>query len=341
MIRFDCDYLEGGHPSILQRLVETNLEQTIGYGADPYCQAAADRIRQACNAPQAAVHFLVGGTQTNTTVIYSLLRPHEGVLCPDSAHINCHEGNAIEGTGHKVLSLPAEDGKLTAQTIEEAVLAWKEDAAWEHIVKPGMVYLSQATEVGTLYSKAELTAIRQVCDRYHLPLFLDGARLAYALGAPENDLTLPDLAQLCDVFYIGGTKAGALFGEAVVIPDPGLISGFRSLIKQRGGLLAKGRLLGLQFDALFTDDLYFQIGKQAVELALEMKAGFVERGYPLWCDSPTNQQFPILSQEQASRLREDFSFDDFGPVGEGRRVARFCTSWATTPEQVRRLLNKI
>lgn len=339
MIRFDCDYLEGAHPDILRRLAETNLEQTIGYGADPYCQAAADRIREACAAPRAAVHFLVGGTQTNTTVIYALLRPHEGVLCPASAHINCHEVNAIEGTGHKVLALPQEQGKLSARAIEEAVLAWQGDAAWEHIVKPGMVYLSQPTEVGTLYSKAELTAIRQVCDRFRLPLYVDGARMAYALGAPENDVTLPDLAQLCDVFYIGGTKAGALFGEAVVLPDPERISGFRSLMKQRGGLLAKGRLLGLQFDVLFTDDLYVRLGKQAVALALELKAGFAARGYPLWQDSPTNQQFPILTREQASRLGEAFSFDDFGPAGEGRRIARFCTSWATTAEQVRTLLD--
>ncbi len=341
MIRFDCDYLEGAHPAILQRLMETNLDQTIGYGEDPYCQAAAEKIRTACGAPDAAVHFLVGGTQTNTAVIYSLLRPHEGVLSPSTGHINCHEVNAIEGTGHKVLPLPAENGKITAQAVEQAVLAWREDASWEHIVKPGMVYLSQSTETGTIYSKAELTAIRQVCRKYRLPLFLDGARLGYALAAPGNDLTLSDLTQLCDVFYIGGTKVGALFGEAVVIPNPDLIEGFRSLIKQRGGLLAKGRLLGLQFDVLFTDRLYFRLGQHAIDLAMKMKEGFAKKGYAFWCDSPTNQQFPILTCQQVERLSRDFSFDDYGPAGPDSRISRFCTSWATTQEQIEALLNAI
>ena len=341
MIRFDSDYLEGAHPDVLRRLAETNLEQTAGYGEDPYCRAAAEKIRAACAAPRAAVHFLVGGTQTNTTVISSLLRPHEGVLCPDTGHISCHEVNAIEGTGHKVLALPGERGKLTAGSIEQAVLSWREDASREHIVKPGMVYLSQSTETGTVYSRAELTAIRQVCDRYRLPLFLDGARLAYALAAPGNDLTLPELARLCDVFYIGGTKAGALFGEAVVIPDPELIDGFRSLIKQRGGLLAKGRLLGVQFDALFTDELYFRIGRHAVDLAMELRAGFERKGCAFRYDSPTNQQFPNLSQEQGKRLRREFSWSDIGPAGPGLRTARFCTGWATTREQVQSLLEAL
>ena len=315
MIRFDCDYLEGAHPAILQRLAETNMDQTLGYGEDPYCAAAAEKIRKACAAPDAAVHFLVGGTQTNTTVIYSILRPHEGVLAVSTGHINCHEVNAIEGTGHKVLAIPGENGKLTAQAIEDAYLAWKNDASWEHIVKPGMVYVSQSTETGTLYTKAELEAIRKVCDKYSLPLFLDGARLGYALAADGCDLTLPDIARLCDVFYIGGTKQGALFGEAVVIPDPGLIPAFRSLIKQRGGLLAKGRLLGIQFDVLFTDDLYFQLSRHAIDLAKVIKKGFEDKGYRFMCDSATNQQFPILSQEQILRLKQDFSFDDYGPPG--------------------------
>ena len=341
MIRFDSDYLEGAHPAILQRLMETNLEQTAGYGADPYCQAAAEKIRAACETPDAAVHFLVGGTQTNTIVICSLLRPYEGVLCPDSGHINCHEVNAIESTGHKVLAVPARHGKIRAEDIARAVLAWQNDAAWEHIVKPGMVYISQPTETGSIYTKAELTAIRKVCSQYGLPLFIDGARLAAALAAPGNDLSLPELAKLCDIFYIGGTKSGALFGEAVVIPNPGLIDGFRSIQKQRGGLLAKGRLLGLQFDTLFTDRLYFRLGEHAVKLAMELKEGFLKKGYPFWHDSPTNQQFPILTAEQAARLRRDFSFEDFGSARQGRRIARFCTSWAATEEQVRCLLEKI
>lgn len=338
MIRFDCDYLEGAHPAILQRLLETNLEQTLGYSTDPYCAAAADKIRAACQLPQAAVHFLVGGTQTNTTVIYALLRPWEGVLSVDTGHINCHESGAIEGTGHKVLALPGVNGKLTARLVEDAVLAWQQDASWEHIVKPGMVYISQPTETGTLYKRAELEALYAVCKQYHLPLYIDGARLSYALAAEDNDLTLPQLASLCDVFYIGGTKVGALFGEALVLPDPALIPDIRSLIKQRGGLLAKGRLLGIQFDTLFTDDLYFKMGQHAIALARVLKEGFAAKGYSFMCDSTTNQQFPILSLEEVERLQKDFSFDDYGPADATHRKARFCTSWATTPEQVQALL---
>ncbi len=341
MIRFDCDYLEGAHPAILKKLEETNLCQTLGYGVDPFCQSAADKIRAACELPGAAVHFLVGGTQTNTTVIYSLLRPHQGVLSADTGHINCHESGAIEGTGHKVIAVPGVDGKLTGKLIEDTYCAWRDDASWEHIVQPGMVYISQPTETGTLYKKQELQEIYAVCQKYHLPLYIDGARLAYGMASAENDLTLPELARLCDIFYIGGTKVGALFGEALVIPDPALIPDIRPLIKQRGGLLAKGRLLGLQFDVLFTDGLYFELGRHAVELAQVLKEGFAAKGYPFMCDSSTNQQFPILSLEQAERLGKDFSFDDYGPADETHRNVRFCTSWATTREQVETLLSKI
>ena len=341
MIRFDCDYLEGAHPAILQKMLDTNMDQTIGYGEDPYCAAAAEKIRKVCGTPDAAVHFLVGGTQTNTTVIYSILRPHEGVLAVTTGHINCHEVNAIEGTGHKVLAIPGENGKLTPKGIEDAYLSWKNDFSWEHIVKPGMVYVSQSTETGTLYTKAELEAIRAVCDKYDLPLFLDGARLGYALAAEGCDMTIQDIAKLCDVFYIGGTKQGALFGEAVVIPDPKFIDGFRSLIKQRGGLLAKGRLLGIQFDALFTDDLYFKLSEHAIRLAMKIKKGFEDKGYDFMCVSATNQQFPILSYEQIERLKGEFSFDDYGPADENHRYVRFCTSWATTEENVDKLLEAI
>ena len=319
MIRFDCDYLEGAHPAILQKMLDTNMDQTVGYGEDPYCAAAAEKIRKVCGTPDAAVHFLVGGTQTNTTVIYSILRPHEGVLAVTTGHINCHEVNAIEGTGHKVLAIPGEDGKLTPKAIEDAYLSWKNDFSWEHIVKPGMVYVSQSTETGTLYTKAELEAISAVC----------------------KNLTLPDIARLCDVFYIGGTKQGALFGEAVVIPDPNFIDGFRSLIKQRGGLLAKGRLLGIQFDVLFTDDLYFKLSQHAIDLAKQIKKGFEDKGYDFMCESATNQQFPILSYEQIERLKGEFSFDDYGPADENHRYVRFCTSWATTEENVDKLLEAI
>ena len=339
MIRFDCDYLEGAHPAILQRLAETNMDQTLGYGEDPYCAAAAEKIRKACAAPDAAVHFLVGGTQTNTTVIYSILRPHEGVLAVSTGHINCHEVNAIEGTGHKVLAIPGENGKLTAQAIEDAYLAWKNDASWEHIVKPGMVYVSQSTETGTLYTKAELEAIRKVCDKYSLPLFLDGARLGYALAADGCDLTLPDIARLCDVFYIGGTKQGALFGEAVVIPDPGLIPAFRSLIKQRGGLLAKGRLLGIQFDVLFTDDLYFSISKNAIATANRLKAGFAEKGYRFFMDSPTNQIFLVLENAQLAALEGKAKFGFWEKFDDTHTVVRIATSWATRMDEVEALID--
>ncbi|MBR5389690.1 MAG: low specificity L-threonine aldolase [Clostridia bacterium] len=341
MIRFDCDYLEGAHPAILQKLMETNLDQTIGYGVDPYCEAAAEKIRAACACPGAAVHFLVGGTQTNTTVIYSLLRPWEGVLSADTGHVNCHESGAIEGTGHKVIALPGRDGKLTAEMVENAFAAWKADASWEHIVKPGMVYISHPTETGTLYTLSELTALSETCRRLRLPLYLDGARLGYGLAAGDADITLPDVARLCDVFYIGGTKVGALFGEALVLPDPALIPDIRPLIKQRGGLLAKGRLLGIQFDVLFTDDLYFKLGKHAMDLAKILREGFAAKGYSFMCDSPTNQQFPILSAEQIARLSKDFSFDDYGPADAHHRYVRFCTSWATTEENVQRLLQAI
>ena len=341
MIRFDCDYLEGAHPAILQRLSETNLEQTLGYSEDPHCEAAREKIRAVCGLPNAGVHFLVGGTQTNTTVIYALLRPWEGVISPVTGHINAHESGAIEGTGHKVLVAETHNGKLTAESVEHYYNAWKDDASWEHIVKPGMVYISHPTETGTLYTKAELEALSKTCRKLGLPLYLDGARLSYGLASDASDLTLRDIAQLCDIFYIGGTKVGALFGEALVIPDPSLIPDIRSLIKQRGGLLAKGRLLGIQFETLFTDDLYFKMGEHAMRLAMMLKEGFAAKGYDFMCDSPTNQQFPILSLEQVERLKQEFSFDDYGPADETHRFARFCTSWATTEENVRYLLSKI
>ncbi len=341
MILFNSDYLEGAHPKVLHRLNETNMVQTGGYGEDSFCSSAAEKIRAACCAPNAAVHFLVGGTQTNTTVICSILRPHEGVFAAETGHINVHEGNGVESTGHKVLTLPHYQGKIHAEDIESAYLRWKHDGAWEHIVKPGMVYISQPTETGMVYSKAELTAIREICLKYHLPLFVDGARLGYALASEGNDVTLADLAQLCDVFYIGGTKVGALFGEAVVVPDPDFLNGFRSLMKQRGAMLAKGRLLGIQFDTLFSDDLYLQISKHAIAMAMKLRDGFQKKGYAFACESPTNQQFPILSKEQMERLSRDFSFEDFGPVDETHHSCRFCTSWATREEDVDALLSAI
>ncbi len=334
MIYFNSDYLEGAHPAVLDRLIRTNLEQTIGYGCDPYCEAARAKIRAACGTPDADVHFLVGGTQTNTTVIASILRPHQGVLAAVSGHVNCHESGAIESTGHKVITLPTTNGKITARQVADYVEWHKNDESYEHIVYPGMVYLSYPTEGGTLYSKSELTALYDTCIAYGLPLFIDGARLGYGLASDAADLTLAELAQLCDVFYIGGTKVGALFGEAVVITNPALKKDFRPLQKQRGGMLAKGRLLGLQFDALFTDDLYFQIARHAIEMAYQIREIFVSNGYPLLFDSPTNQQYPIIPDEELAILGQNFGYEYWERVDETHSGVRFCASWATTQEQV-------
>ena len=276
MIRFQCDYQEGAHPSILKKMEETNYEQTVGYGNDPYCESARKKIRELCNAPEADVHFLVGGTQTNFTVISAILRPYQGALAAVSGHINVHETGAIEATGHKVLALPSEDGKITAAQVREAYEAHWNDADHEHIVQPGMVYISHPTENGTLYEKEELQALSRTCRELGLPLFLDGARLGYGLMSEKSSLGLSEIAELTDVFYIGGTKVGALFGEAVVITNPALKKDFRYLIKQHGGMLAKGRLLGIQFNVLFTDNLYFDIAKGADELAMRLKAAFLE-----------------------------------------------------------------
>lgn len=340
-IRFACDYSEGAAPEILSRLMETNLEQTPGYGEDVYCEAARMKIRALCAKEDAEVQFLVGGTQTNTTVIASILRPHQGVIAADTGHINVHETGAIEATGHKVLPLPSENGKIRAEQIWQAWHAHWTNESHEHLVQPGMVYISFPTEYGTLYTKEELTAIYRVCRECHLPLFIDGARLGYGLMSPKNDVTLQDLAALCDVFYIGGTKCGALFGEAVVITDPQLARDFRYMIKQRGGMLAKGRLLGIQFNTLFTDDLYWKLAKQANRLALRIRKAFLEKGYPLLMDSWTNQQFPVLPDEVADRLSEQFAFEVWERIDETHCAVRFCTSWATTEAQVDALVAAI
>ena len=341
MIRFDCDYLEGAHPAILKRLFDTNMEQTPGYGEDIYCAAAREKIRMACAAPDADVHLLVGGTQTNMTVIASILRPHQGVISADSGHVNVHECGAIEATGHKVLAIPSADGKLTAEQILGRWHAHWDDPTAEHMVQPGLVYISHPTENGTLYTKAELEAISNVCRACSLPLFLDGARLGYGLMSDGADLTLPDIARLCDVFYIGGTKVGALFGEAVVITNNAFKPDFRSLVKQRGGLLAKGRLLGIQFDTLFTDELYYKISRHAIELAGVLRQGFADAGYSFLFDSHSNQQFPILPDVLLEKLRDRYTWDFWTRVDERHCGVRFCTSWATTEESVRALLRDI
>lgn len=339
--RFECDYTEGAHPEVMRRLLETNLEQTTGYGEDAYCIQAQEKIRAACLCPNAQVHFLVGGTQANVTVIRAALRPYQGVLSADTGHIHVHETGAVEASGHKVLALPGQNGKITAGQIREACQAHWTDSSREHMVQPGMVYLSHPTEIGTLYTRQELEEIREVCREWNLYLFLDGARLGYGLAAEENDLELPDLARLCDVFYIGGTKVGALFGEAVVVVHPALQENFRYVEKQQGAMLAKGRLLGIQFDTLFTEDLYLRMGRHGIQMAYRLRDGMKQLGIPFYCESSTNQQFVILTRKEVELLEETYSFSPWKSVEEGRLAVRFCTSWATREEAVAQLLSDL
>ncbi len=334
MIYFNNDYSEGCHEKVLARLMETNLEQTLGYGEDEYCAAAAEKIRKKCGREDIAVHFLVGGTQANLTVIDAALRPHQGALGADTAHINVHETGAVEATGHKVLWVPHQDGKITAAQVAEVVHAHRTNGATEHTVQPKLVYLSQPTELGTLYTRAELEELSKTCRELGLYLFLDGARLGYGLEAKGNDVTLADIARLCDVFYIGGTKVGALFGEAVVIANPAINEDFRYLIKQHGGMLAKGRLLGVQFDALMEDDLYFKIAAYADRLADKLRQKMKEMGIPFLVESTTNQLFPILPDAVLEKLAEKYVFCEQERVDESHRAVRFCTSWATRVENV-------
>ena len=334
MLYFNNDYAEGCHQSILDALVKTNLEQTLGYSEDAYCAAAREKIRKACGDDSLAVHFLVGGTQTNLTVIDAALRPHQGALCASSGHIHVHETGAVEATGHKVLALPSEDGKITARQVEQAVLAHRADGAFEHIVQPKLVYISNPTELGTLYTKQELEELSAVCQKLGLYLFLDGARLGYGLMAKGNDLTMADIARLCDVFYIGGTKVGALFGEAIVIRNPALAEDFRYIIKQHGGMLAKGRLLGIQFDTLFTDDLYYKISAHADAMADKLRDTLAEIGAPLLVPGTTNQVFAILPDTLLEELAKTVTFCEQERISDTHRAVRFCTSWATKEENV-------
>ena len=341
MIRFNCDYNEGAHPRILERLTETNFEQTAGYGEDPHCERARDLIRKACAAPDADVYFLVGGTQCNLTVIASSLRPHQGVLSADSGHVNVHESGAIEATGHKVMTLPSPDGKITAAQVEAAWKAHFEDETQIHMVQPKMVYISHPSEIGTLYTKAELTALSEVCRKRGLYLYMDGARMGYGLTAPGNDLTLADIASLCDLFYIGGTKVGALFGEALVIRNEQLKVDFPYMIKQRGGLLAKGRLLGIQFETLFEDGLYYELGAHANKAAVIIREACEKKGYKMFCDSPTNQQFPILPNKMLEAFQDKYAYATWGKVDDDHTAVRFCTSWCTKLEDAEQLAKDI
>ena len=336
MVSFENDYVEGAHPAVLQRLIDTNRERLPGYSADAYCARAAEKIREACACDKADVSFLTGGTQANAVVLSALLHSYEGVVAAETGHINGHEAGAIEYTGHKILALPQQAGKFSPEALERFVAGFYADENHAHMVHPGAVYLSYPTEYGTLYTRRELEAIAATCRRYGMRLFLDGARLGYGLASVEADVTLPDLARLADAFTIGGTKMGALCGEAVVFPS-GAPSHFLTTVKQHGALLAKGRLLGVQFDALFTDGLYLEIGRHALEMAARMKAIFAQKGYPLHLASPTNQQFVVLTDAQAERLREHVAFSFWERLDGGRMVARFATSWSTTPEDLRLL----
>lgn len=338
MIAFNCDYNEGAHPRILEALVETNMEQTVGYGEDQYCKEAEKIIKDLCQSQKAKVHFVVGGTQANLTVISSILRPHQAVVCAVSGHINVHETGAIEACGHKVMTLPSEDGKISAKQVEEVCMLHKNDSSFEHMTQPKMVYISNPTELGTIYTKKELEDLRTVCDEYGMYLYLDGARLGYGLCAKGNDLDLKSIAKNCDVFYIGGTKVGALFGEAIVICNVNLQEDFRYIIKQKGGMLAKGRLLGLQFRELFKDGLYFAMSKHAIRLAMLLKNGLIEKEYKFFIDSNTNQQFVIVPDEKLEELKGKYAYTYQERYNEKSSVIRLCTSWATKEENIEQLL---
>ena len=334
MLSFENDYSCAATPEIIARLAETATNQYPGYGTDDVCESAKAKIREACACPDAEIFFLVGGTQTNQVVIDAITPPYAGVVAATTGHVNVHEAGAIEFTGHKVLTLPHHDGKIDADELDEYCATFYADGNYTHMVFPGCVYISQATEYGTLYTLAELEAIRKICTKYDMPLFIDGARLGYALTASGNDVTIEDIARLADVFYIGGNKVGALFGEAVVILDPALKRDFRFMMKQRGGMLAKGRLLGLQFDTLFTDDLYFKISRHANVMAKKIHAIFEDCGYKFLFDSPTNQQYPIMSDAELAVIGQSFGYEYWERMDETHSAIRFASSWATTEENV-------
>lgn len=339
-LHFESDYMEGCAPEILARLSEINFEKNPGYGTDDYCKSAAEKIRAACKCPKAEVYFLEGGTQTNATIISSVLKPWQGVVALNTGHIATHEAGAIEATGHKVMTVSGVDGKMSADDLEDFLLTFKKDGNNAHMVEPGMVYISYPTEYGTLYTKDELKCIHNVCTKYQIPLYLDGARMAYGLAA-QPDVKLSDIAKFCDIFYIGGTKCGALFGEAVVLTRPELVPHFFTLIKQHGALMAKGWLLGVQFDVLFTDDLYFRLGKNAVSMAEYMKKLMKKKGVKFYNNSITNQQFFIMENEKLKKLSRKVVYSFWEKFDDNNTVIRFATSWATKKEDVEKLITLI
>ena len=339
MLHFESDYMEGCHPAILKKLEEINYEKNTGYGFDKYCASAAEKIKAACGKPDAKVHFLIGGTQTNSTVIRALLRPSFGVVCVDTGHIAWHEAGAIEASGHKVLPITGVDGKITAEQLDTYVRMFYKDENWEHEVRPGMVYISHPTEWGTLYSKKELQDLHAVCQKYKIPFFIDGARLGYGLAAYDTDVTLQDLADCCDVFYIGGTKVGALLGEAVVFTDPSLEQDFFTIRKMSGAVLAKSWIIGVQFDVLFTDDNDLKISKNAIDTAMAIKKGLLAKGLDMYLDSPTNQQFFTVTDEEVKRIQTFAGYGFMTKPNETHSVIRFCTSWATAMSDVDALIS--
>lgn len=341
MILFESDYIEGCHEKVLERLCETNMEQLSGYGLDKYCESAKEKIKEACECKEAEVFFLNGGTQTNQLIIDEMLDSYQGVVGCSSAHINGHEAGAIERSGHKVMTVPEHDGKINPDELRFFLLEFWNNSSHNHMVFPGMVYISHPTEYGTLYTADELQQISDICRKYEIPLFMDGARLGYGLCSNNTDVTLPLITRLCDVFYIGGTKVGALCGEAVVFTHNNAPAHFFTRIKQHGALLAKGRLLGVQFDALFTDNLYFEISKHAIDMADKLKEVFKRNGYNFYIDSPTNQQFIILSNEQAAKISSTIKFSIWERIDENYLVARFVTSWATRSENIETLAQTI
>lgn len=340
MLFFVNDYAKGVHPAILARLQDINLTAHSGYGYDDYSQSAKQKLREICQKPDAEIHFLVGGTQTNATVIKSVLAPYQGVLSADTGHINTHEAGAIEATGHKVLTLPHQQGKILAEQVEQYLTNFYADNNREHMVSAGMVYISHPTEYGTLYSKDELTQLANVCQTFDIPLFLDGARLAYALAVPDNEVDLATIANLCDIFYFGGTKAGLMFGEAVVFSNPKFTpKHFYTLTKQQGALLAKGYWLGIQFDTLFSNDLYLNIGKSAVNFSQKIADKLLKKNYRFLLSSPTNQQFVILDNQTYAQLSEKVKFAFWEKYDENHTVVRIATDWATTEDEVQQLLS--
>ena len=338
MLSFQNDYQEGAHEKILKRLMETNLEPQSGYGSDSYTESAKEKIRKVCECPQADVWFLTGGTQTNQNVIDAMLQPYEGVVAASTGHVSVHEAGAIEFTGHKVLTIPQHEGKIYAEELESYLRGFWEDTDHEHMVFPGMVYISHPTEYGTLYTRSELENISAICEAYDIPLYLDGARLGYGLMSDNTDVTLGVISSCCDVFYIGGTKVGALCGEAVVFTKDNTPKHFLTHIKQHGALLAKGRLLGIQFDTLFTDDLYTKISRNAIDTAMKLKKALQEKGYQLYIDSPTNQQFIILENNKKEELAKKVRFDFWEKYDEDHTVIRFATSWGTKMEDIDALI---